>query len=91
METVIVERTFEEPVDFGNLQALEDHARWCLDLHRVQFLQSFVSPDRRRIICIYEAPDAESVRIANQTAKLPFDRVWTASVFQAPAVESGAD
>ena len=81
METVIVERTFEEPVNFDTLQDQENGAQWCLDLHRVRFLQSYVSSDRRRVICVYEAPDAESVRIANHTAKLPFDRVWTALVF----------
>ncbi len=49
-----------------------------MELHRVRALQSYVSADRRRMICIFEAPDAESVRKANTTAVLQFDRVWTA-------------
>jgi hypothetical protein len=32
------------------------------------------------MICVYEAPDAEAVRKANTTAKLPFERVWSASL-----------
>src|SRR5262245_11287203 len=28
--------------------------------------------------CVFEAPDAESVRLAQTSARIPFDRVWTA-------------
>ena len=80
METVVVERTFEQPVEVEALQESEKRAQWCLELHNVTFVQSYISPDRRRMICIYKGPDAESVRLANSTARLPFDRVWTASI-----------
>ncbi len=84
METVVVERTFVQPVDVEAMQESEKHAHWCMELHNVRFIQSYISPDRRRIICVYEGPDAESVRIANSTAKLPFDRVWSASILLPP-------
>jgi hypothetical protein len=80
METVVVERTFEQPVDIEALQASEDNSHWCLEAHNVRFIQSFISPDRKRAICVYEAPDAESVRIVNTTTKIPFDKVWSASL-----------
>jgi hypothetical protein len=82
MEMVVVERSFEEPINVEDLQASEKRAQWCLQLHHVEFLHSYVSADRRRLICVYRAPDAESVRAANATARLPFERVWTASVFK---------
>ena len=34
----------------------------CMELHRVRLLQRLVSLDGLRMICIFEAPDAESVR-----------------------------
>ena len=80
MEQVIVERSFDEPVEFESLQAREDKITWCLDQHRITFLRSYLSSDRKRMICVYEAPDAESVRIANRQAELPFDCVWTATL-----------
>jgi hypothetical protein len=80
METVVVERSFEQPVDVEAVVASEKRAHWCMELHNVTFVQSYISPDRLRMICVYKGPDAESVRIANTTAKLPFDRVWTASL-----------
>jgi hypothetical protein len=33
------------------------------------------------MICEYEAPDAEAVRKLQRTASMPFERVWTALVF----------
>ena len=79
MALVMVERLFEEPVAYEALQANEDKNAWCLQLHNVRFLRSYFSTDRRRMICVYEAPDAESVRLAQRQMALPFERVWTAS------------
>ena len=78
---VLVERSFAAPVDFAAVQALEDRGRWCLDQHRVRFLGTFFAKDRRRMICLYAAPDAEAVRLTNRRLELPFERVWAARVF----------
>jgi|KBSSwiStaDraftv2_1062776.scaffolds.fasta_scaffold135280_2 hypothetical protein len=77
MEFVLVERRFEQPVELKDIQAQEGEGSWCLDAHNVRFLKSFFSKDRRRMLCLYEAPDAESVRLAEAQAKLPFDSAWT--------------
>ena len=84
MALVAVERTFPEPVVFNEVQAIEDAASWCLDIHNVRFVRTFFSADRRRMICLYEAPDAESVRLAQRQAGLPFDSVWAATFHQMP-------
>jgi len=81
MERVIVERRFDGPQAFESLQAAEDAFAWCLEQHRVRFVRSYFSTDRKRMICEYEAPDAESVRATQRTAGLPFERIWTARVF----------
>lgn len=83
MPTVIVERTLEQPTEFPQLQAMEDASAWCLELHHVTFRYTFLSTDRKRMICVYDAPDAESVRMSQRTAGLPFDRVWTADTYPA--------
>lgn len=81
MARVIVERRFDEPQAFDEIQAQEDRFAWCLEQHRVQFIRSYFSRDRRRMICEYEAPDAETVRKVQRTANMPFERIWTARVF----------
>jgi hypothetical protein len=76
LANVVVERRFEEPVTVESLQAIEDAAAWCLELHKVTFLRTYFSADRTRMLCLYQAPDAESVRLAQQQAKMPVERVW---------------
>lgn len=83
MEQVVVERTFPEPVEFADVQAQEDAHAWCLEAHNVRFLCTYFSRDRTRMICVYEAPDAESVRQAQTKADMPFDRIWSATVVTA--------
>lgn len=73
---VAVTRRFDEPVEFADLQAIEDGASACLEIHRVRFLRSFFSADRRRMICLYRGPDAESVRLAQRQARMPVEAVW---------------
>lgn len=77
MALVIVERSFSEPVSFEFVEQMEQRAGWCLEMHGVVPLHSYLSADGCRMICMYEAPDAESVRLSQEKAKLPFDRVWT--------------
>jgi hypothetical protein len=74
---VLVARRFDEPADIAAIQALEDAGQGCLDTHRVRFVRTFFSRDRKRMICLYAAPDAESVRIAQREAQMPVDRVWS--------------
>ena len=76
MELVLVERRFASPIDFESIQALEDAGARCLQAHQVTFLRTFFSRDRKRMLCLYEAPDAESVRVAEGKAGVPFERAW---------------
>ena len=76
LANVVVERSFPEPVSVESLQAAEDAAAWCLELHKVTFLRTYFSADRKRMLCLYQAPDAESVRLSQQQAKITFERVW---------------
>jgi hypothetical protein len=87
MSVVVVERSFPEPVAFEDLQAMEDRGAGCLEAHGVSFLRTYLSRDRRRMVCLYEAPDAEAVRIAQGKAGLPFDRAWAARVIRHSADE----
>ncbi len=73
---VVVERRFPEPVTLAEIQAIEDAGAWCLEQHQVTFLRTFFSGDRRRMLCLYHAPDTESVRRAQQQAGMPVERVW---------------
>jgi hypothetical protein len=76
---VVVERSFDAPVRLEDIQAIEEAGAWCLRAHNVTFARTFFSVDRRRMLCLYEAPDAEAVRVAQREASMPVDAVWAFS------------
>ena len=73
---VLVRRGFAQPVTLDEIQALEDAGAWCLDARDVRFIRSFFSVDRKRMVCLYRAPDAEAVRQAQRQAGMPVEDVW---------------
>ena len=79
--SVVVERSFDQAVDLEQVQALEDAVAWCLEEYRVQFVRTVFSSDRRRMLCLYRAPDAESVRRTQEQGNLPFDSIWPCDHF----------
>jgi len=76
MTMIIVERRFPGPISDADLMAFGTRQAGCLDSHRVTYRRSILSQDRRRMICEYDAPDAESVRRVQHEAEGPFDSIW---------------
>ncbi len=73
---VVVKRLFDEPVRLEDIQAIEDAGAGCLEMRDVKFIRTFFSVDKKRMVCLYQAPDAESVRQAQREAKVPFSEIW---------------
>jgi hypothetical protein len=82
MLRIIVERTFDRPPSDDDLTAAGMRERPCLDLYGVAWRRSVLSVDRLRMVCEYEAPDAESVRKVQREAGNSFERVWPGSVIE---------
>lgn len=83
MSRIVMEQTFPTPMSDDELSAFSKRIDACLDLRRGAWARSYLATDRKRLVCEFEAPDAESVRDALRSAGLPYDRVWSASVFDA--------
>jgi Protein of unknown function (DUF4242) len=82
MPCIIVERTFESPPSDEDLTAAGIRERPCLELYGVAWRRSLLSGDRLRMVCQYEAPDAESVRKVQREAGNGFERVWAGTVIE---------
>jgi hypothetical protein len=67
---------FDEPVPLEELESIDTSASFCLQNHRVRFLRTFISSDRRRLFCLCQAADAESTRLALRDAERPVERVF---------------
>ena len=82
MSRIIVERNFDTPQSDSDMATVADRERPCLGIYNVQWKRSLLSTDRRRMVCEYEAADAETVRKVQREAQAMFDRIWTADVVE---------
>lgn len=73
MPMYLVERTFGEAVALGGGEISELHEYF--DERDVAWLTTFLSPDRKRSYCVYEAPSEDLLRQHAQDFGMPFDRV----------------
>jgi hypothetical protein len=69
----MVERRFAEDLEASADQA--DQINRINDEEGVRWLYSFLSADKRKTYCLYEAPFADSIRRAAARAGLPADAV----------------
>ena len=81
MSTVVMEMAVEEPATDEQVEGMKAAAETCFEINDVVRKQTFLSSDRKRFVCVCEARDVESVRRALESAGIPYDRVWAASVF----------
>jgi Protein of unknown function (DUF4242) len=78
MPRYLVERDFSDdfPVPFD--EAGVESCRTVTDVNRneeVVWLHSYVSTNRKKTFCIYEAPSPEAIRRAATRNKLPLTRI----------------
>lgn len=88
MARVMVEQVFSEPISEERISAYGKRLDPCLEIRNGAWRRSSIAKDRLRVVCEFEAPDAESVREAYRASDVPYERVWTADVF---AVEDFPD
>jgi Protein of unknown function (DUF4242) len=73
MPLYVIERSFAEQLDLKG-----DDIRLLDEINAdegVSWLFSFLSADRRRTYCLYEAPSPDAIRAAAKRASLPADSV----------------
>lgn len=81
MQTIVLEHSFpDREFDIERYRSAQDDGAWCLDIHGVKHVRSYLTPDRRRMVCIFEAPDAEAVRKTAVQLGFDYDAVWPATV-----------
>lgn len=88
MARVLAEQTFNEPLTDERYEAFAKKLDPCLDVRDGMWRRSSLAIDRLRMVCEFEAPDAESVREAYRASGTQCERVWSASVY---AVEDYPD
>jgi hypothetical protein len=83
MPRFVVERTFPDGLA---IPATDQGAQVCLTVvgnnaqDGVTWVHSYVTGDKKKTFCIYDAPTPEAVRRAAQRNSLPVDRITEVSV-----------
>lgn len=83
MARFLVERTFPEGL---NIPVNDQGAQVCLTVvgnnaqDGVTWVQSYVTRDRKKTFCIYDAPSPDAIRQAAQRNNLPVDRITAVNV-----------
>ena len=73
MPLFLIERNFAEQLEVSRddvLQVTQVNA----DVG-IQWLFSFLSADKKKTYCLYEAPNAEAIRVAAQRLNVPADEI----------------
>lgn len=73
MPRFLIERNFAQQLELTKEGAAA--VTQINDEEGVKWLFSFLSPDKRKTYCLYEAPNAEAIRAAARRAHLPADVV----------------
>jgi Protein of unknown function (DUF4242) len=73
MPIFMVERRFAEEFEAGAEEI--DGINRINDEEGVRWLYSFLSADKRKTYCLYEAPSAEAIRRAASRAELPAEAI----------------
>ncbi|MCZ6871289.1 MAG: DUF4242 domain-containing protein [Gammaproteobacteria bacterium] len=72
MALFLIERNFAETIE---LDAGNAEIRRVNDDVGVRWLYSFLSADKKKTYCLYEASDADAIREAARRANLPADLI----------------
>lgn len=71
MARFLIERNFAEQLELTKADA--DNIQRINDDENIKWLFSFLSADRKKTYCLYEAPNAEAIRIAARRLNVPAD------------------
>jgi hypothetical protein len=81
MAILVLEQTFDSAITEQDLSDSAKRMDKCLEAHGARWMRSYLSKDRKRMICEFEAADAEQVRVSARSAGVAFDRCWTADLY----------
>jgi hypothetical protein len=81
MANVLVEVDFEKPLTDEESRDMGKRIDECVGARKGYWVRSYIAKDGLRMVCQFEAPDAESVREAWRSAGARFNRVWAADLY----------
>jgi len=73
MPKFIIERNFAEKLELAVWKEGNERIERINDEEGIKWIFSFLSADKRKTYCLYEAPNADDIRRAAARANIPAD------------------
>jgi hypothetical protein len=92
MPRYVVERTFSDGLEIGVGNGGAEACSAVVDCNAgegVTWIHSYVSLDRTKTFCVYDAPDPEAIRKTASRNELPVDRITRVTVLDPYFYEAG--
>jgi hypothetical protein len=64
----------DEPIDWAHAESLA-FASLLAEGTPIRYLRSTFLPGEEKCFCLFEGPSADSVKVANERAEIPFERI----------------
>jgi Protein of unknown function (DUF4242) len=81
-QVVVVEQVFDPPLTDEEHGRIGKRIDECAEKRKARWLRSYLSADRKRMVCEFESPDVQSVRDVYRTAGVTVERVWGAELYK---------
>ena len=78
MAIIVTEYRFRDPFDDEQLQAISRDLDPALARRDAAWRRSYMSSDKLRMICEFEAKDEDSVAAAHREEGVPYEAIWSA-------------
>lgn len=82
MALILIETVAKQPLTHEVLEFADQQITPCVQARNGRWRYSLLSSDRHRMICVYDAPDAESIRDAYRRGGFAYSRAWAGYVVQ---------
>lgn len=79
MERIVLEREFHTPLAADDVQRMAAETT-CLELYHLKPVRSYLMPGGKRMICIFEGPDAEALRSVGRANGFDGSTIWAATL-----------
>lgn len=86
MARILVETTYDPPMDQALWDELVERSSPCLSDRNITWQKTYLSRDRRRSVCVLDAADADTVRAAYRHGDVPYDNIWSAELLDSMPV-----
>jgi hypothetical protein len=80
-DVVVIETLFDPPLTDEEHNRMGERIDRCASLRSARWMRSYLSADRKQMVCEFEAPDVEAVRDAYRSAQVEFVRAWKAELY----------